>query len=220
MKLPFSTIDLSFVSVSLLNSFIFFQINLNFHTGLDHKLVQTILSLETPKKARTCQRNWRILDPDQVRKEAGNLPSIPFLLSRERVDNYLEVLDKALQEVVDKTTQPLRDSRYTTFWWNQEIKEKTKEERRLRRKVFQNQESVYKLEEVIKEKKYLIKKAKRNTFRTQLQNMADIQQYWRIVKWGKEKVGKPPELPIVPELTKPDRRTARTFTEKAEMFRT
>ena len=84
--------------------------------------------------------------------------------------------------MVDKTTQLLRDSRYTAFWWNQEIKEKIKEERRLRRKVFQNQELVYKLEEVIKEKKYLIKKAKRNTFRTQLQNMADTQQYWRIAK--------------------------------------
>ena len=98
------------------------------------------------------------------------------------MDNYLEVLDKALQEVADKTTQPLKDSRNTASWWNQEIKEKIKEERRLRRKVLQNQEPVYKLEEVIKEKKYLIKKAKRNTFRTQLQNMADIQQYWRIAK--------------------------------------
>ena len=44
------------------------------------------------------------------------------------MDNYLEVLDKALQEVIDKTIQPLRDSRYTTSWWNQEIKEKIKEE--------------------------------------------------------------------------------------------
>ena len=50
--------------------------------------------------------------------------------------------------------------------------------------------------------------------------MAETQQYWRIAKWRKEKVGKPPELPIVPELTKPDGGTARTFTEKAEMFRT
>ena len=165
---PSSAIDLSFVSVSLLNSFISSQINLDFCTGSDHRPVQTILSLETSKKARTCQRNWRTLDLDQVRKEAGNLPPIPSLVSREEVDNYLEVLDKALQEVADKTTQPLRDSRYTAFWWNQEIKEKIKEERRLRRKVLQNQEPGYKLEEVIKEKKYLIKKAKRNTFRTQL----------------------------------------------------
>ena len=179
---PSSAIDLSFVSISLLNSFISSQINLDFHTGSDHRPVQTILSLEISKKARTCQRNWRTLDLDQVRKEAGNLPPILSLLSREEVDNYLEVLDTALQEVVDKTTQPLRDSRYTASWWNQEIKEKIKEERRLRRKVLQNQEPVYKLEEVIKEKKYLIKKAKRNTFRTQLQNMADTQQYWRIAK--------------------------------------
>ena len=63
----------------------------------------------------------------------------------------------------------------------------------------------------MKEKNYLIQKAKRNTFRTQLQNMADTQQYWRIAKWGKEKAGKPPELPIVPELTKPDGGTARTL---------
>ena len=124
------------------------------------------------------------------------------------------------QEVADKTTQLLKDLRYTASWWKQEIKEKIKEERRLRRKVLQNQESVYKLEEIIKEKKYLIKKAKRITFTTQFQNIAEVQQYWRIAKWEKEKVGKLPELPIVPELTKPDGGTTRTFTEKAEMFRT
>ena len=199
---PSSAIDLSFISMSLLNFFISSQINLDFHTGSDHRPVQTILSLETPKKARTHQRNWRTLDLDQVKKEAKNLPPIPPLLSREEVDNYLENLDKAFQELADKTTRPLRDSKYTVPWWNQEIKEKIKEERKLRRKVFQNQEPVYKLEKVIKEKKHLIKNAKRKIFREQLQNLAETQKHWKIAKWGKEKAGKPPELPIVPELTK------------------
>ena len=73
---PSSAIDLSFTSISLLNFFISSQINLDFHTGSDHRPVQTILSLETPKKARTHQRNWRTLDLDQVKKEAKNLPPI------------------------------------------------------------------------------------------------------------------------------------------------
>ena len=206
--------------MSLLNSFISSQINLDFHTGSDHRPVQTILSLETPKKARTHQRNWRTLDLDQVKKEAKNLPPIPPLLNREEVDNYLENLDKALQELADKTTRPLRDSKYTVPWWNQEIKEKIKEERKLRRKVFQNQEPVYKLEKVIKEKKHLIKNTKRKILREQLQNLAETQKHWKIAKWGKEKAGKPPELPIVPELTKQDGETARTFTEKVEVFKT
>ena len=136
------------------------------------------------------------------------------------MDNYLENLDKALQELADKTTRTLRDSKYTVPWWNQEIKEKIKEERKLRRKVFQNQEPVYKLEKVIKEKKHLIKNAKRKIFREQLQNLAETQKHWKIAKWGKEKAGKPPELPIVPELTKQDGETARTFTEKVEVFKT
>ena len=135
---PSSAIDLSFISISLLNFFISSQINLDFYTGLDYRPVQTILSLETPKKARTHQRNWRTLDLDQVKKEAKNLPSIPPLLNREEVDNYLENLDKALQELADKTTRLLRDSKYTVPWWNQEIKEKIKKERKLKRKVFQN----------------------------------------------------------------------------------
>ena len=217
---PSSAIDLFFISISLLNSFISSQINLDFHTGSDHRPVQTILSLETPKKARTYQRNWRTLDLDQVKKEAKNLPPIPPLLNREGVDNYLENLDKALQELADKTTKPLRDSKYTVPWWNQEIKEKIKEERKLRRKVFQNQEPVYNLERVIKKKKHLIKNAKRKIFREQLQNLAETQKHWKIAKWGKEKAGKLPELPIVQELTKQDGETARTFTEKVEVFKT
>ena len=79
---------------------------------------------------------------------------------------------------------------------------------------------VLKLEKVIKKKKYLIKNAKRKTFREQLQNLAETQKHWKIARWGKEKAGKPPELPIVPELTKQDRETARTFTEKVEVFKT
>ena len=102
--------------MSLLNFFISSQINLDFHTGSDHRPVQRILSLETPKKARTHQRNWRTLDLDQVKKEAKNLPPIPPLLNREEVDNYLENLDKALQELADKTTRTLRDSKYTVPW--------------------------------------------------------------------------------------------------------
>ena len=114
----FSAIDLSFISISLLNSFISSQINLDFHTGSDHRPVQAILSLETPKKSRVCQRNWRTLNPSQAREEAKTLPAVPSLLSREEVDNYLENLDKALQDLADKTTKPLRDSKYTVPWWN------------------------------------------------------------------------------------------------------
>ena len=77
-----------------------------------------------------------------------------------------------------------------------------------------------KLEKVIKEKKSLIKNAKRKTFRTQLQNIAETQKYWKIARWGKEKAGKLPELPIVPELTKHDGGIATTFAEKAEVFKT
>ena len=73
------------------------------------------------------------------------------------MDNYLENLDKVLQELADRTTRSLRDSKYTVPWWNQEIEEKIKKERKLRRKVFQNQEPVYKLEKVIKEKKHLMR---------------------------------------------------------------
>ena len=58
------------------------------------------------------------------------------------MDNYLDNLDKALQDLADKTTQPLRDSKYTIPWWNQKIQGKIKEKRKLRRKVLQNQESV------------------------------------------------------------------------------
>ena len=50
---PFSAINLSFISISLLNSFISSQINLDFYKGSDHRPVQTILSLETLKKTRT-----------------------------------------------------------------------------------------------------------------------------------------------------------------------
>ena len=137
----FSAIDLSFISISLLNSFISSQINLDFHTGSDHRPVQTILSLETLKKSRVCQRNWRTLNSSQAREEANTLPAVLSLLSREEVDNYLENLDKALQDLADKTTQPLRDSKYTVPWWNQKIKDKIKKKRKLRRKVLQNQES-------------------------------------------------------------------------------
>ena len=66
----------------------------------------------------------------------------------------------------------------------------------------------------------MIKNTKRKKFREQLQNLAETQKHWKRAKWGKEKAGKPPELLIVPELTKQDGETARTFTEKVEVFKT
>ena len=85
---------------------------MRFHTESDHRPVHTILSLETPRKTRTDKKNWRTLDASQARQEADNLPSIPSLTSKEKVDNYLERLSKTLQEIANKTTQPCKESRF------------------------------------------------------------------------------------------------------------
>ena len=91
---------------------------MRFHTESDHRPVHTILSLETPRKTRTDKKNWRTLDASQARQEADNLPPIPSLTSKKEVDDYLERLDKTLQEIANKTTQPCKESRYAVLWWN------------------------------------------------------------------------------------------------------
>ena len=212
-----SAIDLSFISSSLSNSLIFSKVALQFFHGSDHRPILTSLDLEPPRKTWKPERNWKTLDSNLARSECEKLQLLFYFQDKYEVDKYLEYLDKFLQEIASKCTQLQKQSCYSVLWWNQEIQNKVKEERRLRRKVQRRQASQEKLEQATKLKKKVIRDGKQNTFRHQIHELASSSKFWKLAKWGKSKANKTPDLPLVPDLETQEG-TAKTFEEKTKAF--
>ena len=138
---------------------------LQFFHGSDHRPVLTCLDLDPPRKIWKPERNWRTLDSNLARVECEKL-HLPFhFQDKYEVDEYLEYLDNFLQEIASKSTQLQKQSGHSVPWWNQEIQNKVKEERRVRRKVQKRQASQEELEQATKLKKKAVRDGKQNTFR-------------------------------------------------------
>ena len=214
---PCSSIDLSFISSSLSNSLIFSKVALQFFHGSDHRPVLTCLDLDPPRKIWKPERNWRTLDSNLARVECEKL-HLPFhFQDKYEVDEYLEYLNNFLQEIASKSTQLQKQSGHSVPWWNQEIQNKVKEERRVRRKVQKRQASQEELEQATKLKKKAVRDGKQNTFRHQIHELASSSKFWKLAKWGKSKANKTPDLPLVPDL-ETQKGIAKTFEEKTKAF--
>ena len=214
---PCSSIDLFFISSSLSNSLIFSKVALQFFHRSDHRPVLTCLDLDPPRKTWKPERNWRTLDSNLARVECEKL-HLPFhFQDKYEVDEYLEYLDNFLQEIVSKSTQLQKQSGHSVPWWNQEIQNKVKEERRVRRKVQKKQASQEELEQATKLKKKTVRDGKQNTFRHQIHELASSSKFWKLAKWGKSKANKTPDLPLVPD-PETQEGIAKTFEEKTKVF--
>ena len=143
--------------------------------------------------------------------------TMPPLQDKYEVDEYLEYLDNFLQEIASKSTQLQKQSGHSVPWWNQEIQNKVKEERRVRRKVQKRQASQEELEQATKLKKKAVRDRKQNTFRHQIHELASSSKFWKLAKWGKSKANKTPDLPLVPDLETQEG-IAKTFEEKTKAF--
>ena len=86
-----------------------------------------------------------------------------------------------------KSTQLQKQSGHSVPWWNQEIQNKVKEERRVRRKVQKRQASQEELEQATKLKKKAVRDGKQNTFRHQIHELASSSKFWKLAKWGRSK---------------------------------
>ena len=214
---PCSSIDLSFISSSLSNSLIFSKVALQFFHGSDHRPVLTCLDLDPPRKIWKPERNWRTLDSNLARVECEKLHLLFHFQDKYEVDEYLEYLDNFLQEIASKSTQLQKQSGHSVPWWDQEIQNKVKEERRVRRKVQKRQASQEELEQATKLKKKAVRDGKQNTFRHQIHELASSSKFWKLAKWGKSKANKTPDLPLVPD-PETQEGIAKTFEEKTKAF--
>ena len=117
-----------------------------------------------------------------------------------KIDKYLEYLDNFLQEVASKYTQLQKQSGHSVPWWNQEIQNKVREERKVRRQVLREQTSQEDLEQATKNKKKAVREGKQNTFRQQVHELASSSKFWKLAKWGKTKANRTSDLSLVPDL--------------------
>ena len=117
------------------NSLLFSKVALQFFHGSDHRPVLTSLDLDPPRKTWKPERNWKTLDSNLARSECEKLQLLFHFQNKYEVDEYLEYLDNFLQEIASKYTPLQKQSGHSVFWWNQEIQNKVKKKRRLRRKV-------------------------------------------------------------------------------------
>ena len=121
-----SPIDLSFISSSSSNSFIFSKIALHFFHESDHRPVLTSLDLDSPRKTWKPEKNWKTLDTNLARQECNNLQLPFYFQDKYKVDKYLECLNHFLQEIADRFTELQKQSSHSVLWWNQEIQTKVK----------------------------------------------------------------------------------------------
>ena len=214
---PCSAIDLSFISSSLSNSLIFSKVALQFFHGSDHRPILTSLDLDPPRKTWKPERNWKTLDSNLARVECEKLQLPSHFQDKNKVDKYLEYLDNFLQEVASKCTQLQKQSGHSAPWWNQDIQNKVREERRVRRQVLRGQVSQEDLEQATKNKKKAVREVKQTTFRQQVHELASSSKFWKLAKWGKTKANRTSDLPLVPDLETQEG-LAKTFEEKTKAF--
>ena len=119
--------------------------------------------------------------------------------------------------MASKCTQLQKQSGHSIPWWNQDIQNKVREERKVRRQVLRGQASQEDLEQATKNKKKAVREGKQTTFRQQVHELASSSKFWKLAKWGKTKANRTPDLPLVPDL-ETEEGLAKTFEEKTKAF--
>ena len=139
----------------------------------------------------------------------------------EHIKAYTSYLLEFIQWLTGEAVPWSSPSERATPWWTQEIQDLVQESRRLRRhKAITGDLLVHsQWLEIEKAKRRHIAWNKRRSFREAVQDAADSPEgVWRFARWAREKGGKPPELPIMPDLDTPEG-PAKTIADKALVLR-
>jgi exonuclease III len=215
-----STLDLSLYT-SNLNSKINSYITTEF-SGSDHLPIITTINLQQEQEySSQGQKCWKKINYQALELETSNLLPPTSLETIEQVDNYIHYLTTFIQNLIHQTVPTARISKHSKLWWNEEVGNAIKEERRARRRwnTYHSEESWNNFQISTQLKKKLITKAKQAHWRQGLHEASiSPEGIWKLVKWAHTKSYKPPQSVKMPDIQY-SQGLATTNEEKADALR-
>lgn len=217
-----STIDLVFMSEVLRDRLEFCDTRPELGQSSDHIPVGTTIGLESEAAAPHRRRLWKAIDLDKLKQLECEAPGLTTLRDRYDIEAQAERIQSYLRWVMEDTVPISHGSPYGKSYWSQECSDSVATTRRLRRRwsTTRDEGDLHAYQEANNHKSNVIKRHKRQEFRTQMTALSDDpSSLWRVARWAKDKSHLPREIPKLPPLTL-NGHTATTFEEKCEMFKT
>ena len=214
-----STIDLTFLSLRLVEQVVRCEIRKDLDFGADHYPISTSLLLRTTQIKPTLRRSWKRVDVGAVQAGAVYLPKPLALITADRIDSYIDSLTQSIQHLIDQTVPWAKPSLYGQPWWTTEVQEAVEEERALRRRlrISQDQDD-YQLRTAASQRKVrMIRKAKQKSFRIIMHEAYEGDGLWRMANWGRTTQGSY-VLPVMPPLVT-DSGVATSLLDKVQALR-
>ena len=186
--------------------------------GSDHLPIITILNLTPEVNPQTPTYNyektdWKVMKTklqEYLPKIDPNSRGNP---SPTTVDQLAQELTSAIRKATQASTPRKRTYPFSKRWWNEELTEKRREVNRTRNRRWRGrttEEEDEEWKEEVKEYRTMIKKAKRDTWRTFVKE-ADPTTIWKVKKY----VDTTPTSPYIPTLNG----GATSNKQKAEIFK-
>lgn len=222
-----STIDLTFISDTRADKLIRCETREDVAQDSDHLPVETCMEIKTERVAPTRRRNWKKLDPEELKKSVEKTETkVTDLHDRHQVDAAIKEITLVVTKAIDETVPWIRGSSYDKFYWTEECSEAIEESRiAYRNHLREGTNESYELRNQARNRKIaVIRRAKREAFREQIAKATSTTEgLWKINKWSKQ-AGTPKALPQLPEIVAQDQEgreiTTRDLQAKLRILRT
>ena len=218
-----STIDLTFMSQSLVSSLIRCEVRQSISQASDHMPIETTLRLQTLRQDTTRRRCWKKLDTDRINDFLKEKVPNTSLNTHLQVDTRVREITEAIQEAIDHSVPWARPSTQAKDFWSQDCDAIVREAKSayhdyLREGTLATWENY----QTQRNKKVAFLRAEsRRCWREHVATTAnDPQGAWKLMKWAKEKDSTPRTLPQMPDLEITDGSgQKRTVTDLQDKFR-
>lgn len=190
-----TTIDLIFLTDSLLNQLTGCRIASELEQGSDHLPVSTEWEWQTAPELHSVRRRraWKEIDQkkflDSLDRTSAPLYSLP-LYNREEINRYTDALTNSIKQAINESTPWLRPSSFSKSYWTAECSEAIKLSRRLRRRynAARTEQAWEAFTRARNKKGNVIAKAKRTEFRQRMREAGESQEkLWRTAKWARQR---------------------------------
>ena len=224
-----STINFTFISDSIFPRFISTIIRKDLDFGSDHYPIITTKNIEKDDLSlfnnKEKIRNYNKVNYSRLKesfiKNLALLNPAKDLLEPKELETYISNNLLRFINLLGEDSTPLyTPNTFRKTWWTKEtsllIKEARKKRKLLANKLITKEE--YK--ESLRLKERTIKIAKEAYYRKELENLSkDPKDYQKYARFTRDKLGKPPELPIIPNLKdKDNNKESTSYSTKVELL--
>lgn len=200
-----STIDLVFVTSSLVESLIHCRVRDDLQYSSDHKPISTAFMLTVPEEARPIRRAWKKTDEKKlVRLVVEGLPKVEKLPlnTREDLDGAVVSLAELIQGAIECAVPIAKPYKAARSFWNSDCTEKIQTTKRLQRRwqATRDDEDWIEYRRAANMKGKTLRRAKNLQFRRETAEAAQTKNIWKLAKWARTESHRPKSLPQFPTI--------------------